>query len=163
MSALPSTTVAERTQHGAWRRWLVVLPCLIAVVEALALLVLLGGRLQAVAPGAFNARPVPADLFMQSVIQGDGQLGWHQLCPSLRAQVSLDELRSQGDALRAGEARQGLTLALDYVGARPRSSGGEVRVYVVTGHQRGGPTQQRTYTVLTQASGCVEDIQVQNI
>lgn len=163
MSAISHTRVAAQMPHGAWRRWLVVLSGVIAMFEALALLVLLGGRLQGVALGAFGARPVPADLFMQSVIHGDGQLGWHQLCPGMQAEVPLDELRSQGDALRAGEARQGLTLTLDYVGAQSRTAGGEIRVYVVTGHQRGGPTQQRTYTVLTQASGCVEDIQIQDI
>ena len=163
MSAIPHTTIPAPMLHGVGRRRLVALLSLIAVLEALALLVLLGGRLHVATLGAFGARPVPADLFMQSVIRGDGQQGWRQLCPAMQAELPLDELRSQGDALRASEAHQGLTLTLDYVGARPRPSGGEVRVYVVTGREQGGPTQQRTYTVLTQASGCVEDIQIQGI
>lgn len=160
MSAIPRITPPEQMLHGGWRRRWVVLPGLVAVLEALAFLLLLGsGRLQASAPNALLAQPRPADLFMQSVVQGDGQLGWHQLCPGMQAEVPLDEMRSQADTQRAGEARQGLTLTLDYVGARPRPAGGEIRVYVVTAHQHSGPTQQRTYIVLTQASGCVEDVQ----
>jgi hypothetical protein len=160
MLAIPRITVPAHMLHGGWRRRLIVLPGLIAVLEALAFLLLLGsGRLQVTTPGVLGTHPMPADLFMQSVTQGDGQLGWHQLCPGTQAEVPLDAVRSQGDALRASKAQRGLTLALDYVGARPRPAGGEIRVYVVTGRERGGPTQQRTYVILTQASGCVEDVQ----
>ena len=44
--------------------------------------------------------PAPADLFMQSVVKRDGTLGWHQLCPSLQAQLPLSMLASQVEAQR---------------------------------------------------------------
>jgi len=39
--------------------------------------------------------PVPADVFMQSVIKRDGGLGWHQLCPALQAEVLLARMTNQ--------------------------------------------------------------------
>jgi hypothetical protein len=99
----------------------------------------------------------PANLFMQSVIDDNGALGWHQLCPSTQVQVSESALVKQANAERAARAQQGLTLTLDFIGARPRPSGGELRVYIVTGHWPNGTTQMSTYSVLTQPSGCVED------
>jgi hypothetical protein len=45
--------------------------------------------------------------------------------------------------------------------AHPRQGGGAQRVYVVTAHWPNGTTQTRTFTVLTQSSGCVEDVQNQ--
>lgn len=44
--------------------------------------------------------PAPADLFRQSVVKRDGTLGWHQLCPSLQAQLPLSMLASQVEAQR---------------------------------------------------------------
>ena len=102
--------------------------------------------------------PVPADLFIQSVVKLDGTLGWHQLCPSLQAQMPLSELTSQVETQRIAASGQGLTLTESYIGAHPRPQGGEVRVYVVTAHRPNGWVEQRTYSVYTQVSGCVEDI-----
>ena len=105
-----------------------------------------------------HTTPAPADLFMQSVVQRDGSLGWHQLCPALQAQVPLAVLASQVQQQRSAEARQGLTLTLDYVGAHAQPQGGQIRLYVVTARRPSGWVGQRTYIVYTQASGCVQDV-----
>jgi hypothetical protein len=105
-----------------------------------------------------HTTPAPADLFMQSVVQRDGGLGWHQLCPALQAQVPLAVLASQVQQQRSAEARQGLTLTLDYIGAHAQPQGGQIRLYVVTAHRPSGWVGQRTYIVYTQASGCVQDV-----
>ena len=102
--------------------------------------------------------PAPADLFMQSVVKRDGQLGWKQLCAPLQAQVSLSALTSQLQQQRSAETGQGLTLTVDYVGIHARPEGGQVRFYVVTAHRPDGWVGQRTYIVWTQVSGCVEDV-----
>ncbi len=102
--------------------------------------------------------PAPADLFMQSVVKRDGNLGWHQLCPALQAQEPLPALASQVEQQRLAESGQGLTLTVDYIGADPRPQGGQIRLYVVTAHRPHGWVQQRTYSVYTQASGCVENV-----
>lgn len=101
---------------------------------------------------------VPADLFMQSVVQRDGALGWHQLCPELQTQEPLSLLANEVQQQREVESRQGLSLSMDYIGAHPRSQGGQIRLYVVTAHLPDGWIGQRTYIVYTQASGCVEDV-----
>lgn len=103
--------------------------------------------------------PVPADVFMQSVVKRDGNLGWHQLCTALQAQEPLSVLESQVKQQRIAEAGQGLTLTGDYVGAHSRPQGGQIRFYVVTAHRSDGWVGMRTYIVSTQASGCVEDVQ----
>ena len=103
--------------------------------------------------------PVPADLFMQSVVERDGNLGWHQLCPAVQAQLPLSVLTKQVQELHLAESGQGLTLTVDYLGAHARPQGGEIRVYVITGHRSDGWVGLRTYIIWTQASGCVEDVQ----
>lgn len=103
--------------------------------------------------------PVPADLFMQSVVKRDGALGWHQLCPSLQAQVPLAELVRQVQEQRITELKEGLTLTLDYIGAHARPQGGQIRLYVVTARLPDGWVGLRTYILTTQASGCIDDIQ----
>ena len=105
-----------------------------------------------------HTTPAPADLFMQSVVQRDGGLGWHQLCPALQAQMPLALLASQVQQQRSAEAGQGLTFTLDYIGAHAQPQGGQIRLYVVTAHRPTGWTGQRTYVVYTQASGCVQDV-----
>ena len=102
--------------------------------------------------------PAPADLFMQSVVKRDGNLGWHQLCPDLQAQEPLPVLAKQVEQQRIAESGEGLTLTVDYIGADPRPQGGQIRLYVVTAHRPHGWVQQRTYSVYTQASGCVENV-----
>jgi len=102
--------------------------------------------------------PVPADLFMQSVVKRDGQLGWQQLCPALQVQLPLSTLTRQLEQQRSAESSQGLTLTVDYVGAHARAQGGQIRLYVLTARRADGWVGQRTYIVWTQASGCVEDV-----
>ena len=102
--------------------------------------------------------PVPADLFMQSVVKRDGTLGWRQLCPAVQAQMPLTTLVSQVREQRNAESGKGLRLTMDYVGARTRTAGGQIRVYVVSAHRADGWSGQRTYIVTTQTSGCVEDV-----
>ena len=102
--------------------------------------------------------PAPADLFMQSVVKRDGALGWHQLCPSVQAQLPLATLTRQVEEQRISESGQGLTLTVDYVGSHPRPQGGEIRLYVVTAHRPHGWVGLRMYIVYTQTSGCVEDV-----
>ncbi len=114
----------------------------------------------AVATGhrAQTTRALPADRFIQSVVKDDGSLGWHQLCPALQAALPQNVLVQQANAQRDIAARQGLQLTADFVGARPRPTGGEIRIYVITAHWPSGSAQQRIYSVLTQANGCVEDV-----
>src|SRR5947209_20526592 len=57
--------------------------------------------------------PSPADLFMQSVVRRDGNLGWHQLCPALQAQEPLPVLAKQVEQQRIAESGEGLTLTVD--------------------------------------------------
>jgi hypothetical protein len=102
--------------------------------------------------------PTPADLFMQSVVKRDAALGWHQLCSSVQAQVPLAALAGQVERQRIAEAGEGLTLAVDYIGAHAQPQGGQIRLYVVTAHRPDGWVGQRTYIVYTQAGGCVEDV-----
>lgn len=112
-----------------------------------------------VSRAAQSRSAAPADLFMQSVITRDGALGWRHLCGDAQAQVPLALVRDQAAAQRVAEAGLGLTLTVDRVGVRPRSGGGEVRVYVVTAHRPDGSQLQRTYTLTTQASGCVAQVE----
>ncbi len=110
---------------------------------------------------ASTAQGLPADRFMQSVVADDGALGWQQLCPSAQAQVTRDELVHQALLQRTAATQAGLRLNVDFIGARPRPEGGELRLYVVTAHWLSGATQLRTYSVQTQSSGCVADVQHQ--
>ncbi len=103
--------------------------------------------------------PVPADVFMQSVVKRDGTLGWHQLCPALQAEAPLALMTDQAKTQLISESGQGMTLSVDYVGAHSRPQGGQIRLYVVTAHRSDGWVGMRTYIVSTQASGCVEDVQ----
>jgi hypothetical protein len=114
-----------------------------------------------VAPGAStSAIPAsPADRFIRSIVTGDGALGWHQLCPSVQAQLPLDVIEQQANAQRLAMAKQGVWLTAKPVGTRPQHDGGVSHVYTVTAHWRSGATQSLTFTVFTQSSGCVEDVQ----
>ncbi len=103
--------------------------------------------------------PAPADLFMQSVVKRDGALGWHQLCPSLQAQLPLATLTRQVEEQRISESRQSLTLTVNAIGSHPRPQGGEIRLYVVTAHRPHGWVGLRMHIVYTRASGCVEDVE----
>jgi hypothetical protein len=98
---------------------------------------------------------------MQSLVTEDGALGWRQLCPNIQAQLPQDALVQQADAMRAAAVREGVWLTAQRVDTQSQPSGGEAHVYRVTMHWPNGATQQRTYSVLTQSSGCVEDVQTQ--
>jgi hypothetical protein len=102
--------------------------------------------------------PAPADLFMQSVATEDGDLGWNQLCPSLQGQLPRQALEQQAMTQRTSRTQQGVTLTVDFVGDRPRPSGGEVRIYVATAHGTDGAAGQKTYVIQTQPGGCVESV-----
>jgi hypothetical protein len=143
--------------------WLLLVLVLLAVLVPVALFVHAQGLLGSNAPSFLtqprSAPAEPADRFMQSVVTDDGALGWHQLCPSIQAQLPMDELVQQADAQRAAAQQQGVRLTVQFKGAHPRQGGGAQRVYVVTAHWPNGTTQTRTFTVMTQSSGCVEDVQ----
>ena len=110
-----------------------------------------------------EARPTristPADLFMQSIATEDGDLGWKQLCPSLQNELPRDVLEQQTVRQRSAQIQDGVTLTIDHVGDRARPTGGEVHFYVATAHSADGSTGQKTYVVMTQASGCVESVE----
>ncbi len=103
----------------------------------------------------------PADRFMQSIVTEDGALGWQQLCPDIQAGLPLEVLVQQADAQRAAAKRQGVWLTMEFTGTHPQRGGGDIHVYRVTAHWPNGATQQRTFSVFTQPSGCVEDVQNQ--
>ncbi|MBV9895495.1 MAG: hypothetical protein JO020_15130 [Chloroflexi bacterium] len=106
-----------------------------------------------------SSEPTPADVFMQSVAAEDGALGWSQLCPTVQAQLPVDVLEQQTQQLRTSHAESGVTLTINHVGDWPRTSGGEIRVYVATEQAPDGSTGQKTYVLQTEASGCVESVQ----
>jgi hypothetical protein len=108
---------------------------------------------------ARSSAAVPADLFMQSVASHDVALGWNQLCASVQAQLPLALAVEQTEAQRGADDEQGVTLAIDHLGDRPRPTGGEIRIYLATAHRADGWTGQKMYVVTTRASGCVESVE----
>lgn len=110
-------------------------------------------------PAAREARA--ADTFIQSVVANDGALGWRQLCPSVQTHVPEATVVQQANTQRGYAAAHGLTLSAAFVGASPQSHGGQIRLYVLTAHWPNGTTEQRTYTILTAAPGCVSDVKNQ--
>jgi hypothetical protein len=110
---------------------------------------------------AASAHSQPADLFMQSLVTENGDLGWHQLCPDIQARLPRDSLVQQADAMRTAAVQEGVRLSVEPVETMPQQGGWFVHVYRMTAHWTSGATRQWTYDVLTQPSGCVEDIQGQ--
>jgi hypothetical protein len=106
-----------------------------------------------------GASSQPADQFMRSIVTQDGTLGWRQLCPSLQTVLPLNTMVQQANVQRAGLAQQSVRLTVAPVGTRPQKDGGVTHEYVVTAHWPNGAIQTRTYNVLTQPSGCVEDVE----
>jgi hypothetical protein len=112
--------------------------------------------------GAYVMRPisqVPADLFMQSIVTEDGDLGWNQLCPSLQQQTPREALQEVTATQRMTASERGITLTVERVGDRPRLNGGEIRFYIATLHTDDGAIGQKTYVISTEASGCVGAIE----
>ena len=101
----------------------------------------------------------PADRFIQSVVTDDGALGWQQLCPSLQAQLPQSELVQQANTQRDAVVKHGVRLTYKFVSIQPQQGGGAVHEYVVTARWPNGSRQTRTFDVMTQPSGCVEDVQ----
>jgi len=106
-----------------------------------------------------DTSPQPADRFMQSIVSDDGALGWRQLCPSVQRLLPFDTVVKQAGAQRIALAKQGVRLTVRFARVYPQRDGGVSREYMVTAHWPGGTTQTRTYIVLTQPGGCVEDVQ----
>lgn len=103
----------------------------------------------------------PADWFIQSIVTEDGALGWHQLCPDIQAQLPENVLVQQANTMHAEAAREGVWPTVEPMGTSTQSGGGVIHTYRVTVHWPNGATQQQTFSVLTQPSGCVEDVQMQ--
>jgi hypothetical protein len=114
-----------------------------------------------VGPGASNSdlSASPADRFIKSIVTENGALGWHQLCPSVQAQLPETVIEQQANAQRVAMAKQGMWLTAKPVGTHPQDDGGVSHQYVVTAHWHSGATQSAMFTVFTQSSGCVEDVQ----
>jgi hypothetical protein len=105
----------------------------------------------------------PADRFIQSVIAEDGKLGWHQLCPDIQAQLPIDTLVQQAGTMRAAATKEGAWLTARSLGTHSQQGGWHIHNYRMTAHWPTGATRQWTYAILTQPSGCVEDIQTQDV
>lgn len=103
--------------------------------------------------------PQPADLFMQSVATEDGELGWHQLCPDIQSRLPMASLVQQTDTMRAQAAQAGVHLTVQPLGTRPQQDGWTLHIYRMTARWTSGATHQWIFNVLTQPSGCVEDVQ----
>jgi hypothetical protein len=114
---------------------------------------------QVVTRDSSSAAGSPADAFMQSVVARDGQLGWQQLCPTAQAELPLEVLVQETNALRAADALSGVSVSMQFVGAHPRAEGGERRFYLATAHRSGAEQIQKTFVVRTQANGCVEALE----
>ena len=172
------TSEHHAAQHPPWprrpwaagRRPSFALICLLvaALVGAAAAATIMIARAATAAPHPASAavaaaarEAAAADTFIQSVVTNDGALGWHQLCPSVQTQVPEAAVVQQASTQRGYAAAHGLTLSASFVGARPQSHGGQLRLYVLTAHWPNGTTEQRTYTILTQLPGCVSDVKNQ--
>ncbi len=107
----------------------------------------------------WGSSSTPADKFMQSIATEDGGLGWSQLCPGLQDQVPRAVFERQSLVQRSLQTDPGMTLTIQHVGDAPRPTGGEIRFYVATARGTDGSTGQKTYTLKTQSSGCVESVE----
>jgi hypothetical protein len=145
----------RRVFHRGVLVWVVVASLLVVAVPAAFYV------FAHVAPGASNSglSTSPADRFIQSIVTDDGALGWHQLCPSVQAQLPLGVIEQQANKQRLAMTQQGVWLTAKPVGTHPQNDGGVSHMYMVTAHWRSGATQSLTFTVFTQRSGCVEDVQ----
>lgn len=161
---------ASRTpgRHAA-RHWLGALLPVVAIVSLLCVS----------APARAHAAPaaladytliasVLAGVFMRALIARNGQLAWHQLCPTLQEQLpaatpaTLTTLTTLTNTQRAsGSAhslQNDLQIGVDYLGARVWAAGGQIRDYVVTAHLPSGDDARALSVLRTQASGCVNGI-----
>ena len=131
----------------------------VLLVNACLLLILGGAGFWRGASLVRASSPTPADLFMQSIANEDGDLGWNQLCPVLQQQMSRETLVQLTSDQRAMATQRGVSMSVEHVADRPGPTGGQVRFYVATVHAADGASGQKTYVITTGASGCVESIQ----
>jgi hypothetical protein len=129
------------------------------VLNAVLLLLVGTAGVRRAADMARAAEPLPADVFIQSIVAQDGDLGWQQLCPDLQHELPRNVLHELTTTQRSIASQQGVSLSIEHVADRPRSGGGEIRFYVGTLHGPDGSTGQKTYVIMTQASGCVDAVQ----
>lgn len=95
---------------------------------------------------------------MRSVVRRDADLGWQQLCPSTREQLSLAQLREAANATRADEAGR-VRLTSEHLLTDVRPTGAQIHLYRVTAYVLDSRLEQRDLAVITQPTGCVEAIQ----
>lgn len=96
-----------------------------------------------------------ADLFVRGLVTRDADLGWQQLCSSLRAQLSPADLRQVLARQRADAL--GVALGSRLVDVATRPDGAHDHTYLLSATSPDGRTERRTLVVRTQASGCVSD------
>jgi hypothetical protein len=157
------TSGTDRPHRHRVLVWL-LLPLLLVSAASAGLYVHTQGSAATAKTPAASARTAtapmkPADWFLQSVVTGDGALGWHQLCPDIQAQLPEEVLVQQANTIHAAAAREGVWPTIKHMGTHMQPNGGVVYVYRVTAHWPNGATQQETFSVYTQPSGCVEDVQ----
>ena len=161
-----SDSMRRRPGHYALLVLLVLVP-LIAAISAVAYArAQMPGGVSKPSAGVVEVRTAqtqPADRFIRSVITEDGVLGWHQLCPDIQARLPMDTLVQQADTMRAAATKVGAWLTAERLGTHAQQGGWHVHVYRMTAHWPTGATRQWTYSVLTQPTGCVEDIQTQDV
>lgn len=107
--------------------------------------------------------PSHADLFMQSVVTRDGELGWNQLCPDVQAMLPQTVLIREANAQHAADLSQGVSLSMQSLTTQSLKKGGQLSLYLVTAHKPDGWEAQRMYMVRTRGSGCVEDVKYQDL
>lgn len=96
-----------------------------------------------------------ADLFVRGLVTRDADLGWQQLCSTLRTQLTSADLRE----VLAGRRADGLGVALGsrLVDVATRPDGAHDHTYVLSATSPDGRTERRMLVVRTQPSGCVSD------
>lgn len=107
--------------------------------------------------------PTHADLFMQSVVTRDGELGWNQLCPDVQAMLPQTVLIREANAQHAADLSQGVSLSMQSLATQSLKKGDQLSLYLVTAHKPDGWEAQRMYMVRTRSSGCVEDVKYQDL
>lgn len=107
--------------------------------------------------------PTHADLFMQSVVTRDGELGWDQLCPDVQAMLPQTVLIREANAQHAADLSQGVSLSMQSLATQSLKKGDQLSLYLVTAHKPDGWEAQRMYMVRTRSSGCVEDVKYQDL
>lgn len=143
--------------HHVVLDWLLILLCCIALGGGLAYTYTVFTREEP------RRSPTHADLFMQSVVTQDGELGWNQLCPDVQALLPQIVLIREANAQHAVDLSQGVTLSMQSLVTQSLKKGGQLSLYLVTAHKSDGWEAQRMYMVRTQNSGCVEDVKYQDL